>query len=40
MTPFPPSPFPGKVVTEVRGLRPLQLVGFSSPWGGPAETTA
>jgi hypothetical protein len=32
------APLPGKGVTVVRGLRPLRVVGFPSPWGGPAET--
>ena len=36
MTPFPPSPFPRKGVTIVRGLRPLHVMAVP-PWGGPAE---
>ena len=36
--PFPPTPpSRGRGVTEVRGLRPLRLVGSLPPWGGPAE---
>jgi hypothetical protein len=36
MTPIPPTPFPRKGMTLVRGLRPLHVLAVS-PWGGPAE---
>lgn len=35
--PFPPTPFPRKGMTVVRGLRPLHVVDSLPPWGGPAE---
>ena len=35
-TTIPPTPFPMKGVTPVRGLRPLHLMAVP-PWGGPAE---
>ena len=36
-TTYPPSPFPWKGVTLVRGLCPLQINDLLPPWGGPAE---
>ncbi len=36
MTTFPPTPFPRKEVTVVRGLRLLR-VQAAPPWDGPAE---
>ena len=35
-TAIPPSPFPRKGVTIVRGLRPLHAVRLRRPWDGPA----
>jgi hypothetical protein len=37
MAPVPPSPFPRKGATAVRGLRPVWFVDLLPPWGGPAE---
>ena len=34
---FPPTPFPWKGVTKVRGHCPLHEVDLLPPWGGPAE---
>ena len=36
MTTIPPSPFPCKGMTVVRGLRPRHFLAVP-PWGGPAE---
>jgi len=33
----PPSPFPRKGVTTVRGLCPLRLIDLLPLWDGPAE---
>ena len=33
---IPPSPFPSKGVTIVRGRCPLHVLAVP-PWGGPAE---
>lgn len=35
---YPPAPFPKKGMTTVRKLRLLRF-DWSSPWGGPTETT-
>ncbi len=34
---FPPTPFPLKGVTTVRGQGPLREFDLLPPWGGPAE---
>ncbi len=39
MTTFPPTPFPWKGATLVRGQSPLRVDYWSPPWGGPAEAT-
>lgn len=37
MTTYPPSPFPRKGVTAVRGLIGRSILMTAPPWGGPAE---
>jgi hypothetical protein len=37
MTTCPPSPFPWKGATAVRGLIGRSVLMAAPPWGGPAE---
>jgi len=37
MAHYPPAPFSKKGVTKVQPLRGFRVVGFSPPWGVPAE---